>query len=353
MTEKTTAPSTTEQTSNKISTDTTAIKNAGSGSSGTQAPVDLMSQYLGIVGNYGLNDVLGVAPAPAPEAIPGTAPLTGLPGQPSGPAVVVKIDNSGRAHPQSGLNVADIIIEEEVEWGITRLAAIFQSQHSVVGPVRSGRTTDISFLGSLGQPALVYSGANKIIDTLLLRQTYVQNFSAARNGAYWRERSRRAPSNLYTNSASFANNGTPPAPWFAYRADAPAIAGIPAAQVSMTLGNTNVQWTWVEGAWLRNQRGKPHLTDGGAQVSATNIVVATVAMVNSGMVDSSGGMVPEFVWAGSGAVSVFTGGQRIDGTWTRASLAEPAILVDGSGNVIELAPGRTWVELVTSASASS
>lgn len=353
---ETTSPSTTTPTSvtnGEVSTATTGIQNAGGGSNGTQAPVDLMSQYLGVVGNYGLHDVLAVAPAPAPEAIPGAAPLTGLPGGLAGPAVVVKIDNSGRATPQSGLNVADIIIEEEVEWGITRLAAIFQSQHSVVGPVRSGRTTDISFLGSLGNPALAYSGANKIVDTLLLRQDYVQNFSAARNGAYWRERSRRAPSNLYTNSASFANAGAPPQPWFAYRQTSGTAVGTPVSQVSLTLGNNNVQWLWSDGTWVRNQKGKPHLTDGGAQVSASNIVVATVAMVNSGMVDSSGGMVPEFVWAGTGDVSVFTNGLRIDGTWTRATLADPAILVDGAGNVIELTPGRTWVELVIGAPVSS
>ncbi len=331
----------------------TTIRDAGKGTKGTQAPGDLMDQYTGIIGNYTLDQVLATAPAPAPSVIPGTAPLTGWPGSASGPAVVVKIDNSGKATPQSGLNRADIVIEEEVEWGITRLAAIFHSQHGVVGPVRSGRTTDISYLGALGSPALAYSGANQITDTLLLRQTYVQNFSAARNGAYWRDSSRRAPSNLYTNSDSFNSSGSSPAPWFAYRAQGVAASGNPVSQVSMTLGSTNVRWSWTDGAWFRQQRGAAHRTDDGAQVSASNIVVATVQEVHTGMVDSSGGPVPEFIWAGSGPVSVFTDGQRIDGTWTRPTLADVAILTDTNGNVIELTPGRTWVELVTGGVSSS
>ncbi len=207
--------------------------------------------------------------------------------------------------------------------------------------------------GALGSPALVYSGANQITDTLLLRQTHVQNFSAARNGAYWRDSSRRAPSNLYANTDSFNNSGSSPAPWFAYRADGVAASGSPVSQVSMTLGSTSVRWTWTDGAWFRQQRGSAHKTDGGAQVSASNIVVATVQEVHTGMVDSSGGPVPEFIWAGSGPVSVFTDGKRIDGTWTRATLADVAILTDSGGNVIQLTPGRTWVELVTAGASSS
>lgn len=305
-----------------------------------------MSQYYGAIGHYSLNQVLATAPAPAPTPIQGAAPLTGIPGATPGPAVVVKIDNSNRAMPQSGLNLADVVIEEEVEWGITRFAAVFQSQHAVVGPIRSGRTTDISFLGSLANPALVYSGANKIIDTLLLRQDYVQNFSAARNGAYWRDSSRSAPSNLFANSASFANHGSPPPPWFSYRSATQTSPGVPVTNVSITLGATAVRWSWSDGSWWREQNGAAHRTDDNQQVHAANIVVATVARVDTGMVDSAGGTVPEFIWAGTGAVSVFSEGKRIDGTWTRATLQDPAVLVDGSGSVIELTPGRTWVELV-------
>ncbi|MTA70106.1 MAG: DUF3048 domain-containing protein, partial [Actinobacteria bacterium] len=70
-------------------------------------------------------------------------PLTGLPAADGvlsmRPALVVKVDNHPGARPQSGLNQADIVFEENVE-ALTRFALVFHSQGSdPVGPIRSGR----------------------------------------------------------------------------------------------------------------------------------------------------------------------------------------------------------------------
>ncbi len=318
-------------------------------SGGGGPPPDVMSLYTGLLGTLAVDDVLATTTAPFPTVAAGTAPLTGLsPAPPSRPAVVVKIDNSGKARPQSGLNLADVVIEQEVEWGITRFAAVFHStQVSTVGPVRSARSTDISFLSALGQPALVYSGANEVFDRLLLDQERVQNFSAARTGGYWRSSSRSAPSNLYTDTRNFDRSGAPPGAWFAYAPTGPS-GGAPVASATVAFPNARIVWTWDGGAWLREQDGRAHTTDGGAQVSTANVVVAEVPVVDSGLVDSVGSIVPEFVWAGTGRVAVFSGGRRVDGTWTRPTLADPAVLVDDGGNVITLTPGSTWVELVRS-----
>ena len=75
-------------------------------------------------------------------------PLTGLPIEDPAlaarSALVVKIDNHPEARPQSGLNQADIVFEENVEH-LTRFAAVFQSQApDPVGPIRSGRTQDVA-----------------------------------------------------------------------------------------------------------------------------------------------------------------------------------------------------------------
>src|SRR3954466_3555773 len=91
-------------------------------------------------------------------------PLTGLPiTDPAAAgrgALVVKIDNHPIARPQSGLNEADIVFEENVE-ELTRFAAVFQSNGSdPVGPIRSGRTQDVDLLGSLNKPIFAWSGGN-------------------------------------------------------------------------------------------------------------------------------------------------------------------------------------------------
>jgi len=90
-----------------------------------------------------------------------TAPLSGLP-DPTGlsvkrPALTVKIENTPEALPQWGIDQADVVYEEIVNGGITRLAAIFNSHAPAkVGPVRSVRPTDTQVVwplaGSLPTP---------------------------------------------------------------------------------------------------------------------------------------------------------------------------------------------------------
>src|SRR4051794_16109395 len=71
------------------------------------------------------------------------SPLTGLPVMgkvPVHPVIAVKIDNSSSSAPQVGLGSAEMVTEELVEGGITRLAAFFYTGiPDTVGPVRSMR----------------------------------------------------------------------------------------------------------------------------------------------------------------------------------------------------------------------
>ena len=68
----------------------------------------------------------------------GMWPLTGLPANqaaPKHPVLVVKIDNTSSSQPQQGLGKADLVTEELVEGGITRLAVAYYSKlPGVVGP---------------------------------------------------------------------------------------------------------------------------------------------------------------------------------------------------------------------------
>jgi len=83
------------------------------------------------------------------------AALTGLP-DPTAvtkrrSALTIKMDNTPQAHPQYGINEADVVYEEIVEGGITRLAAIFNSNlPTKVGPVRSVRRTDREIVFPIG-----------------------------------------------------------------------------------------------------------------------------------------------------------------------------------------------------------
>ncbi len=351
-----TAPATSgaAATTSTATTGAAAVSTGGGGSPVTTTPgggggVD-PAIYVGVLGRLG-RDELYYDPGralPTHPAVPGVLPLTGVPGEvPNRPAAVVKIDNGSRARPHSGLNAADIVVEEEVEGGITRFAAVFHSTSSVVGPIRSARTTDIGIINGFGSPLLLYSGANELTDSLIRAQPTVQNRNAGTSSGFWRSSSRRAPSNLYSDTAPHwaSATGGPPPPQFSFRpAGAPA-AGSEVGSFSVVYRASTAGWTWDGSAWLRSQGGRAHMTDG-HQVSAANVVVAEVEVVDTGMVDSSGSTVPEFVFVGTGRVTVYSGGRKIGGTWIRPTLASVVTLMTDEGATIELGQGRTWIELV-------
>ncbi len=108
--------------------------------------------------------------APAPKHVR-VAALTGLP-DPTAvtkrrSALTIKIDNTPEAHPQIGVNEADVVYEEIVEGGITRLAAIFNSNlPTVVGPVRSVRRTDRQIVYPIGGIFAFSGGAQYAVSSI-------------------------------------------------------------------------------------------------------------------------------------------------------------------------------------------
>ena len=95
----------------------------------------------------------------------GQWPLTGerLEGDlPEHPVYVVKIDNTSSSAPQLGLDQADMVVEEQVEGGLTRLAAFFyENTPDIAGPVRSMRATDIGIVSPVDAVLVAAGGATR------------------------------------------------------------------------------------------------------------------------------------------------------------------------------------------------
>ena len=263
------------------------------------------------------------------------------------PALAIKIDNVTRAHPQSGVNAADVVYEEIVEGGVTRLVALFQSTSAdVVGPVRSARTSDPPLLTGFDRPLLAYSGANRGTKNELAASTMVDVGYDALPDEYWRSRSRRPPHNLYTSTDGLwahhsGRTAVPPAP-FAYRYPEQALhpAAGPATGVSIDFGLTEVDYNWNGTGWARTHGGNPHVDDKGARVAPANVVVQFVSYGWSKADNRS----PEARTIGSGEAWVFTAGQVVVGEWSRPDASLPATL-SADGEEIRLSPGTTWVAL--------
>ncbi|MEY4347602.1 MAG: hypothetical protein RIS43_21, partial [Actinomycetota bacterium] len=125
------------------------------------------------------------------------SPLTGQCSVESDPTLVVKIDDVSAARPQYSLNDADMIVVEPVEGGLTRLFAVYQTNHpQLVGPVRSARITDPDIAEAFGKPGFAYSGSNNKVKPLLLAAS-IQLVGHPQGGkGYAREPGRDAPHNL-------------------------------------------------------------------------------------------------------------------------------------------------------------
>ncbi|WP_458120099.1 DUF3048 domain-containing protein [Paenibacillus sp. Z6-24] len=144
---------------------------------------------------------------PAPEATvqaPAyTTPLTGLPVKQPDLArpVAVMINNAPAARPQSGLAEADMVYEVLAEGGITRLVAVYQSYHgdAAIGPVRSIRPYLIT-LGETVNGLLVHAGGSNDAYAILQNggKEHLDEITNA-SAPFWRDSSRKAPHNLYTN----------------------------------------------------------------------------------------------------------------------------------------------------------
>ena len=110
----------------------------------------------------------GATTSTTTAATPGHWPFTGLSVNGGGDgsldheAYVVKIDNVPEAQPQVGLSKADMVVEELVEGGVTRLAAFYYSTlPPVAGPIRSMRASDIGIVPH-ADTKIITSGAAQI-----------------------------------------------------------------------------------------------------------------------------------------------------------------------------------------------
>ncbi len=263
-------------------------------------------------------------------------------------ALVVKIDNHPKSRPQSGLNSADIVYEENVEQ-LTRFAAVFHSlDANPVGPIRSGRTQDVMLLTSLNRALFAWSGGNGRV-TAAVNASELRSISGLQpDKGYFRNPERKNPHDLYnTTEALFAlapADAEPPPAQFAYRGSGNALVGDDVAGIKVSMDGVRVRWMWDSDSAMfqRWTDEDEHLDDlDGTQLNAANIVVLFVSYAPS----PADGNSPEAQTLGTGEVWVVTSGKLAKGAWSRQDPQAPFTLTHGDGSEMLLSPGRTYVEL--------
>lgn len=265
----------------------------------------------------------------------------------------VKIENSGAARPQTGLNSADVVYETISEGGITRFNCIFHSNvPKTVGPVRSARLSDLYIVPQY-DGLFFFSGAHSSVEREV-NKAGLANLSqdAGVMAPYSRSSARSAPHNLYLNTEE------------AYRtakkrgkevtADLEPLQHLESSrettvevtEINVPFSDYNkVKWVYEDGSYKRFNSGEAHKdARTNKQVTAKNVVVMW-AKYEPVRRDKVGSTTFRIVLGGKGRVSVFHDGQRYDGQWTAGRTAPPKFK-DSDGKPIKLAPGRTWFQVI-------
>ncbi len=275
------------------------------------------------------------------------APLTGL-ADPQGEtlsraALTVKVDNTLAQGPKRGVDLADVVYEEVVEGGYTRLAAIFHSQVPTdVGPIRSVRLTDQAIVRPIGG-LFVFSGGAPYALNSIETAPVVRIDETHAGSAMYRDPDRKAPWNLFGRGSelfAFGGTPTPPPAIFEYRRDGQVAPGrsIVSAHVGFKSG-LDVTWTWdgQSGRWHRTFLGAQEFVDSGAPIAPANVIVQFVDYT------ITSGKYPEAQLVGDGTVWVLSDGKAVEGRWSRQDSSAAGTLIDLAGRPIRLSSGQTWV----------
>jgi hypothetical protein len=278
-----------------------------------------------------------------------------------GPIVVVKIDDTDQAHPQVGIDKADLIYIEQVEGGLVRLAALFSTEiPERIGPVRSARISDIDLLAQYGKVAFFYSGAQTkmlpIIDAANLHNLGAQKESPK---LYTRDANRLAPFDMIISGPELRNRISEldvatmkDAHWKFGDLDKalledPNNKKIKSVKVSWPAANYVA--TWNGNSWDLLHNGKSNVTSDGIQISPATFVIQNVVITNSEFVDKTGAVTPLSVTVGEGSGWILRDGIAIPATWNRPSPTDGTTWSDANGEEIKFASGQIWVALTDKA----
>lgn len=291
------------------------------------------------------------------EPLP-TSPINGLPVEAQENldrrVMAVKIDNHANARPQSGLDLAEAVIEVPVE-GITRFIALFHSTDAeYLGPVRSGRPSDGRLLNPLDATMAISGGQNWVISGL---RNEVEGILGENRPEMFRIDDRFAPHDLYTNTLLLRERADerdysddPPPTWFNF-GDLPRGAER-SSQVVMHFGSGfNVTWTYDPVA--RNYQrffGGSEAEGFDPEFERYPITAETLVVIVAPrfieQAPAGGTSVPAMDTTGSGTAYVFAGGAVIEGMWSRESNEDLIVLTGTDGDVMTVPPGYLWVSIV-------
>lgn len=316
----------------------------------------LVSASLVLAGCGGGDEDPSGDETPAAQAVAGadelasTWPMTGLPvegdasaAQPY-PVLVTKMDNTSSSAPQVGLGAADLVVEELVEGGLTRLAVFYHSTlPAQVGPVRSMRASDIGIV-SPADASVVTSGAAS--QTVARVNDAGITFYPEGSDGISRDTSRSAPYNVFADLTEIAKTAEAkparPGDYLPWGSEEDLPQGQPATTIAASFGGGHTtNWTFSDGQYVNENS---YAADGD-EFPADTVLVLRVQVGDAGYTDPAGNPVPETKLEGKGEAMIFHDGRLVRGTWEKPDLDSPIALSTKAGE-LTIPAGHVWIELV-------
>jgi len=272
-----------------------------------------------------------------------------------GPVLAVKIDDTNAAHPQIGVEDAEIVYIEQVEAGLTRLAAIYSTViPQKIGPVRSARISDIDILNQFGRVAFAYSGAQRKLLPVIAAAN-LEDLGAQRQSPtiYTTDPARRSPFAMVLRAdllmQKIKDNNLPvdlaKSVGFVF-GDLPE-GGKPVQQVVMNWPSAtySAQWSEKESRWHLSHNGKLNLAESGIVLGPTTLVIQMVKISPSEYGDKFGGITPLSETVGTGKAYVLRNGEVFSATWNRPFPDSGTTFSLADGSTMNFAAGQIWVAL--------
>ena len=279
----------------------------------------------------------------------------------NGPILAVKIDDTPSAHPQINLDKADVVYIEQVEGGLSRIAAIFSNPKilpDLVGPVRSARLSDLDILSQYGRVGFAFSGAQRLFYPKIDAANLV-NLSADHEPAsiYSRDLTRQEPTNLILHPRSLLTKAIdvekkvlalPKDPGWKFGAAPAGGEAVVSASFKWPASKYSATWSASENRWLLSYDGAPDLGADGRQLGSPTLIIQKVSITPSIYHDKVGGVTPFSQTVGSGTAYLLRDGRAIPIFWNRSTAETPTTWTLKDGKSANFATGQIWIALTDS-----
>jgi hypothetical protein len=272
-----------------------------------------------------------------------------------GPVLAVKIDDTLGAHPQIGLEDADIVYIEQVEGGLTRLAAIFSSHiPQKIGPIRSARISDIELLSQYGHVGLSYSGVQErmrpVIDAVNLQDLGAQNHSST---IYTNDLTRVPPyamvlrADLLMQFVKDKNLSLDNSKNMGWNFGAAPSGGVPITSVHLSwpANSYDAHWSGSARRWLLDHAHLPDVSSSGVRLGPTTLIIQKVSITDSIYKDKVGGVTPFSETVGTGTGFILRDGKYFKANWSRPDSLSGTTWRTTDGREIVFPKGQIWVAL--------